>query len=276
MRNLREYHRPRTVDEALRLLCREGLRSKAISGSPALMDDWPADAEAIVDLADLPLAYIETDPSGLRLGGMTKLQEIVDSRAARCFASGTLANAARITTGSVLRNQLSLADTLLCEELNPDLAALLLALRTEVQLQRLGGPTTLPLADLYEDIDAGIERAILAEVFIPAPEPDTRVRRCRLSRTRADKALLTVAAATACVDGVIRNLQLAAAGIGLRPRRLLRMESLLAGLRAENSAISQALSDLPAQICLPENHIASGEYRSQALQVLVARAILGD
>ena len=68
MRNLRDYCRPRTIEEALRLLTREGVRSAVLSGGTRLAAESLDDVESVIDLGGLPLAYIRSDNSGLRIG----------------------------------------------------------------------------------------------------------------------------------------------------------------------------------------------------------------
>jgi CO/xanthine dehydrogenase FAD-binding subunit len=276
MRNLREYCRPQTLEEALRLLAREGLRSAVLSGGTRLLAASRDDVESVIDLGGLPLAYIQSDKSGLRLGGLIKLQEMIDAPAVAEFAGGALTDAARLTSTRLLRNQGTLAGTLLAQESSPELAALLLVLEAEVLMQRLEGSTTLPLADLYEDLDARIEGAILTEVFVPAPQPEARLQQRRVARTPSDRAILTVAALTLTIGGTINEARLAAAGIGLRPRRLREIESKLKGRRAEADDISVVLNRAIARVERPQDHIASADYRRSTLQVLIQRAILGN
>jgi CO/xanthine dehydrogenase FAD-binding subunit len=232
--------------------------------------------ESVIDLEDLPLTYIRADGSGLRLGALTKLQAMIDSPPAAGFAGGALADAARLTATRLLRNQGTLAGTLLAQDVSSELAVLLLVLEAEVLIQRLEGTTTLRLADLYEDLAAGVEGAILTEVFVPAPKPGTQIHRRRVARTPSDRAILTVAALTSTIDGTIKGARLAAAGIGLRPRRLREMESRLEGKMAQAEDISAVVSRAAVSIELPHDHIASDDYRRSALQVLIQRAVLGN
>jgi carbon-monoxide dehydrogenase medium subunit len=276
MRNLREYCHPQTVEEALRLLSREGVRSALLSGGIRLAAKSPDDVESVIDLEGLPLTYIQADSSGLRLGGLTKLQGMIESPVAAAFAGGALTDAARHTAPRLLRNQGTLAGTLLTHDAGSELAALLLVMEAEVLIQRLEGTTRLSLADLYEDLDAGTKGAILTEVFVPAPQPGAQIHSRRVARTPSDRPILTVAALTCTIDGTIKVVRLAVAGIGLRPSRLGETESRLKGKTAQPDTISAIVSRAIARIELPRNHIASDDYRRSALQVLIQRALLGN
>lgn len=247
-----------------------------LSGGTRLAAESRDDVESVIDLGSLPLACIQSDNSGLRIGALTKLQEMIDSPTVAGFANGALTDAARLTSTHILRNQGTLAGTLLAREVNSELAVPLLVLETEVLIQRLEGSTTLRLADLYEDLDAGIAGAILTEAFVPAPHPEARLHRCRVARTPSDRAILTVAALTSAIEGTIKEARLAVAGIGLHPRRLREIESKLKGRRVGADDISAVLGRAIARMELPQDHIASADYRRSMLQILIQRAILGN
>ena len=201
---------------------------------------------------------------------------MIDSPAVAGFADGALTDAARLTITRPLRNQATLAGTLLARDANSELVAPLLVLEAEVLIQRIEGSTTLRLADLYEDLDASIAGAILTEAFVPAPQPEARLHRCRVARTPSDRAILTVAALTFAIEGTIKEVRLAVAGSGLRPRRLGEIESKLKGKRAGASDISAVLGRAIARMELPQDHTASADYRRSMLQILIQRAILGN
>ncbi len=241
-----------------------------------LPDASSTGVDSLIDLSALPLSYVRLDDSGLRLGGLITLQEVIDSPSAATFADHTLAEAARLTSTSVLRNQDTLAGTLLDEEANPELAVLLLVLDSNAVLQKLGGSTTLPLAELRGDREAGIDGAILTEVFVPAPPPGARIQRCAAARTPLDQAILTVTALTLTVEGVFGEVRIAAGGIRYRPRRLPDLESELAGKRAEAEGVSGILNRVISHFAFPEDHVAGIEYRRHLLQILVLRALLAS
>ncbi len=271
----REYCRPRSVEEALLLLSRKGRHRLLLSRGSRLTDASSADADSLIDLGGLPLSYIRLDDSGLRLGGLMTLQEIIDSPSAATFADQTLAEAARTTSTSLLRNQDTLAGTLLDPEANPELAVLLLVLGSEALLHTLDGSATLSLADLYRKPEACIDCAILTEVFVPAPPPGAQIHRSATALTPSDQAILTVAALTLIAEGVFREARLAAGGIRYRPRRLSDLESELAAKRAEIESVSSILNRVIPRFDFPQDRVAGSEYRRHLLKVLALRALLG-
>ncbi len=276
MRNVREYFRPKTVDEALRLISRGDVRSRCLLGAALTSEDSPGEVESLIDLGNLGLGFVRPEGTGLRLGGMTGLQVLIESPEAASFASGALIDAARRTTSRLQRNQLSLTAALLSERCSRELAILLVLLEAEALIQRLDGTTTLPLGDLYADLEACIDGAILTELFVPGPPPGNQIHQCRVARTRADRAILAVAALTSLDAGRIRSARIAAGGISLKPARLGELEGVLVGLPAEMREVSSVVRHSLAPMTLPDDSIAGEDYRRSVLEALVVRALLGD
>jgi CO/xanthine dehydrogenase FAD-binding subunit len=274
MRNLREYHRPETLGEALYLLDRKDARVLPLAGGTQLTAEASSEVEAVVDLECLKLSYIESDDEGLRIGAMTPLSELVDSPVVRVFADGVLAEAARLTAGSLLRNQGRLAGALLVRTANADLPTVLLTLDAEVLIQRSEGSTQMPLAALYESLD--IRGSVLTEVRVPAPPAGARIRSFRVARSPADQAILTVAALTREVEGVLAECRVAAAGVGPGPKRLLKLESALAALEPATDIFRATVAREAGRLELPGDLLASAEYRRAVLPVLVRRAVTGN
>src|SRR5437879_5477539 len=96
--NLLEYNWAEDLDEALILLGRTDVKTVALAGGTHLLGRDDDTIQAVVDLRDLELAYIEEETrSGqpfLRIGAMTTLQTLADSPLLREVATGVLAQAA--------------------------------------------------------------------------------------------------------------------------------------------------------------------------------------
>lgn len=275
MKNLREYQRPSTVDEALSLLARKSPRSRPMAGGTDLIADAPQDIAAVVDLQNLPLAYIESEDNGLRLGALTRLATIAETPVIREFAGGVLADAARLSATSLLRNQSTLVGTLLSHIENGELPPALLVLNSELLIRRIDGLITLPLSRFYEDLNRYSEAAIITEVRVPKPPDNSVVRRHRVARTRTDQAILTVCALTRMANGRIAEARVAGAGLGPLPVRLTDVETALLGLPAAAAPVEAAAIEGIRSLSLPNDIMASAEYRRTVLTVLIRRAVTG-
>ena len=273
MANLREYHRPETIEHALQLLSREDLRAAPLGGGTQLAAESGRGLEAAIDLSALPLAYIAMDGAALRIGGLARLEELSKAPAVRAFADGLLADAARLTCTSLLRSQATVAGTILSPGANGELASALLVLDAETQLQTLEGPMTSSISHLLEK-PATCQRAILIEVRLPEPPFGSLIRRERIARTPADRSIVSVTVVAQMASGSIAACRIAAAGAGLRPMRLRNVETALAGAVARVDLIDSALKKEAALLELPDSPLASAEYRRAMLPVLISRAML--
>jgi len=275
IRKQQEYFRPETLENALQLLARPGVRSILIAGGTQVVAGVRPDIDALIDLAALPLDFIRTDRDSLRLGSMTRLHTICDSPELRAFGCGALPKTALHSGSGLLRNQGTLGGAVLTPRMAGELCAALLVLDAEVLIQRLEASITLPLAALYKEIDGGINGSILTEVRIPAPARDALFDCPRVSRSPAGPPILAVAALTRIQRETIVECRIAAVGAGPQPRRLPDLEVLLRGLSATPEPVLTAAAKATESLDLRDDMLASAEYRQAIFPVLTCRAVIG-
>ena len=81
-----EHINPSTLDEALAALGKYGPDARVNAGGTDLVgclrdEIWPDSPKMVINLKSIPgLRYIEEDQGGLRIGAMTTLTEIEQSR----------------------------------------------------------------------------------------------------------------------------------------------------------------------------------------------------
>src|SRR5512146_975449 len=125
MLNLSAIHKPTTIEDAVKLLQQPG--AVALAGGTALIASRRDDVTVAIDLSQLGLTYIREDQGRVVLGATTTPAELAESPILRALANGVSAQAAHKSAASVLRNQATLAGTLI-SELDGVLAVALLAL----------------------------------------------------------------------------------------------------------------------------------------------------
>ena len=150
--NLLEYNWAEDLDEALILLARTDVKTVPLAGGTSLLGRDDDTIQAVVDLRDLELAYINDEKTAngkalLRIGAMTTLQTLADSPLLREIATGVLARAAKASSASLLiRNSATLGGTLATgADSQADLLTALAVLDVEVVL-RSGSRTQIDLA----------------------------------------------------------------------------------------------------------------------------------
>lgn len=267
-----EYLRPQTLDEALTLLRRPGLRTVPLAGgawlTPRLRRDVDVPhplaepVDAVVDLADLALDGIdlEGEPGDgwLVLGATTTLTQIADSALCREMAGGILAQAAQREAPVNQRNVATLAGAALSAPSQSELLLALLALAAHAVVTA-GEPRAVPLDQLLADPAGHLAGALVTAVKIPWPATAVGGSLARVARTPADQPIV---AAAAVVDG--QHCRLAVGGVA--PNALLLR---LDGEADLETALNAALADLPAL----SDWQGSSDYRRAMAAVLSRRAL---
>ena len=232
-----EYHRPRTLPEALELL----QHGKALAGGTRLTREASRLA-SIVDLQALGLDRIEDQANEWVLGANLRLQALVDSEKGLPVA---LIAACRLEAGANLRNMATLAGTIMAANGRSALLTSLLALDTRVRLEPGGIAETLD--SLLERRRHDLAGGLIVEIRFAK---GVRLAYEQVARSPADRPI--ICAAVARVPGASR-LRMALGGFGERP-------IVVGDARAAETAYAKA-----------EDAWASAEYRSAVAGILVRR-----
>jgi len=252
-----EYHWAEHIDEALLLLGRLDTKTVPLAGGTYLLGQQDDTIQSVVDLRDLGLAYISEETRYLRIGAMTTLQSIADEPLLKEFATGLLAQAARVSSPSrLIRNSATIGGTIGAGIASQaDLLTALVAFDAEVvvrsgsktQVNLSGGTLDRPGLPLAGVVYKGKhERRIscstfslehrpnelIIEVDIPRPALSCGTSFMRISRTPGDVALLNVAAVVEIEDSMYKRVRLAFGGVNMEPIRLHAVEQQLEGQRA--------------------------------------------
>lgn len=266
------YYRPQSVAEALALLQSSTLRAVPLAGGsslvPQLRQDLPAtiagDVDAVVDLADLKLDYVElrSDDAGrqLCLGAMATLAGIAQDDACQELAGGLLGRAVRDDAPLNVRHAATIGGSIASGDPSSELLLALLALDAQAVIFD-SQERVLPLADVLADPATAIGRGLIGEVRIPWPASALCGGLERVARTPADQAIVAAAAVS---DGV--SSRVAIGGIADRPV-LLQLN------KAEE--LEPSLAALLPTLDTPDDFRGSGEYRRAMALVVAKRALAG-
>ncbi len=270
MLNLERVHKPSTLEQAIELLQRPG--TAAMAGGTALISGRRRDVHAVVDLSGLGLAYIRENNGGIAIGAMTALTDLDESPILRALADGVLAQAAHCSAASILRNQVTVAGTLITE---PDtvLAAALLALDAQVTI--VGKETrTVALGDFLAARQQLLPGALLTQVMLPLANPRGALE--TVSRTPSDKPIISVCTAAKVENGVARDVRIALGGVAETAVRASAAEAAVEGQALTDVAIEKAMGAFNASGLSPRGDFrGSVEYRREMARVLVRRALQG-
>jgi CO/xanthine dehydrogenase FAD-binding subunit len=251
-----EYNRPKTLEEALRLLARSEPVTVPLAGGSAL--NRPSQPPvAVVDLQALGLNTIRQSGNSLEVGATLTLQDMLEyASGANLAASGlqaTLKRAIEHEATYNLRQVASLAGTLVAAGGRSPFTTCMLALDAALTLQP--GDEPVGLGDLLPFRVERLRGRLITQVSIPV---NVRLAYEYVSRTPADQPIVCVALA-AWPAGRVR---LALGGYGSAPT--LAFDGMEAGGVdvAARSAYSQAADEW-----------ASAEYRQEIAGVLAKRCL---
>ncbi len=252
LRELTEYHKPATIDEAVKLLRRRKIRTRPIGGGTALVPDASPDVQAVVDLSNLGLSYVRSLESGLEIGATTTLQTLVDDVQVQAYAGGVLVKAILDTASRNTREAATLAGSIVASDGKSPLLAVLFALGAQLTVRSLREQTVA-----LEEFTPQANTLILS-VILPALPDDAHATYEKVARTPADLPIVCVAALKSA--DVTR---LALGGVG----------DQMVLIDADSPTIDEAVELAQASIDPPTDYFASSEYRREMIGVLVRRVL---
>jgi CO/xanthine dehydrogenase FAD-binding subunit len=267
MLNLKEIHKPTTLADAIKLLQQPG--AIALAGGTQLLAAKRDDVRAVVDLRALGLTYLRERDGAVVIGATTTLAEIAESPILRALANGVVAQAAQRSASSILRNQATIAGTLIAE---PDgvLAVALLALDARVTMA--GQETrTVAASELVKELRELGRTALVTEIVVPMTNPRTSLQ--IVARTPSDKPIVCVVASAQIENGIAREVRIALGGVGEIATRASAAEQAWEGQILNDAVIEQA-ARLASQDLSPRgDYRGSAEYRREMAIALTRRAV---
>jgi len=266
-RNITEYHRPKEVIEAIRLLARPDTLTVPLAGGSQLVASGRRDVQAVVDLRDLGLASMRREGEALRIGATTTLQALIDSPESAPAWNAELARVAGLTAARNLREQGTIAGTLVAAENNSPLAVMLLALDASLTIEP--GRKTVSLEEFLQKRASLLPASLITEVTIPLPHPGEAAAFEKVGRTPADLPIVCAAVRARLENAAVRDVRIGLGGVAATPVRAPRIEKMLEGRSPDRVAFDLAEDDVDP----PSDFMGSADYRREMAAVLVRRAV---
>lgn len=251
-----QYHRPKTVQEALELLA----RGIPLAGGTALVPDLKG-KQTVIDLQDLGLDGLKKTKKTILAGATIKLQTLLES--GETIPKALIA-VLHLQANLNLRNMATLGGTIMSGDGRSPLVTALLALGAEVQLEPGGEIKSLDHL-LDRRADAGFQN-LVTSIRIPR---GWRLAYDQVARAPHDRPIVCAAVAMPedeC-DGQVSRIVLG--GFGPRPLRVPDAEEAL----SEDRGIDAAVTAAREAYATADDDWASGEYRGHVAGVLVGRLL---
>lgn len=267
-----DYARPRSVEEASRLLGEAGDARVLAGGTDLLVEirNGLRAPELLVDVKSIDeLGRLEIGDSDFVIGACVPLNVIAEHRGIR-DALPALADAALSIGTYQLRNRATLVGNLCNASPAADSAPVLLTLDAAVSVSGPQGRRVVPIAELF----AGVKRTCLArgeiatDVRIPRPSPDTRTAFLKQQRIRGhDLAVVNVAASLSPGRNALR------VAVGSCAPTPVLLDPVDASADSLDALVERVVA-LAESATSPISDVrASAAYRRAVLPVLIRRSI---
>ena len=244
MSQLKAYHRPTSVNEALQLLGQPSVRTVVVAGGTSIVPRLDETVEAVVDLQAVGLTGLNADNQSLTAGAMVTLQTLVNSDE----TPPLLREAALYEGPNTFRHTGTVGGSIISANKESEFVAALLVFEAQVALQTLTGSKTLSLVDFLKDMPSALEGGLLTAVTIAT---GGETASARVARTPLDSPIVA-ALARRSASGSIR---LALCGVANLP------------------VLVDPASNIKAAVNPPADFRGSTEYRRQMAATLSRRVL---
>ena len=274
-----EYHRARSVEEAISLLDEYGDDAKLLAGGHSLIPLLKlrfAQPKHLIDVRKLPnLAGIREEAGAIVIGATTTHAQVERSTVAERWLP-MLAEAASQIGDPLVRNVGTVGGSLAHADPGADWPAVMLALNADFGVTGPRGARTIPADDFFLDIltTALGPAEILTEVRIPIPAARSGGAYAKFRHPASGYALIGVAAQLSLGAGkTISEARVAVTGVGTRATRARAAEQALAGKSGDNETIAAAARAINEGLEPRADAKGSVEYQQHLAAVYARRAI---
>ncbi len=273
-----EYHRPRTLQEAVALLAAKGEGAKVLAGGHSLLPLMKfrlARPAALIDLGRIPeLAGIREADGAIRIGPMATHASLAGSDLLRRRFTA-LSEAAGLIGDAQVRHRGTLGGGLAHADPAADYPAPVLAFEAEIRVVGPRGERGILATDFFVDMLTTALRPgeLIAEVRLPAPPAGSGSAYAKFPHPASRFAVAGVAAVITLEKGTVQRVRIGVTGAAARPSRATAAEVALAGGPATAERIAAAAAKAAQGLECLEDLVASPEYRAHLVCVMARRAL---
>jgi carbon-monoxide dehydrogenase medium subunit len=271
-----DYHRPESLDEALRLLA-ELDDAKVLAGGQSLIPVMKlrlAAPEHLVDINRVPgLDGIEESGGQLRFGALARHNQVASSDLVAKHP--LIAAAAPQIADPIVRNLGTMGGSLAHSDPAGDYGAVMLAAGASVVATSARGEREIPMTEFLVDVfTTSLEPdELLTEIRVPAPGARSGGTYLKLERKIGDFATVGAAVQLELSNGTIGRAGIALTGVGSTTVHATDAEASLAGAEPTEEAFAEA-GRLAATSTNPVSDVrGSAEYKRHVVEVYVTRGL---
>jgi carbon-monoxide dehydrogenase medium subunit len=275
-----DYHRPKTLDEALALL-RNNKDAHILAGGHSLLPAMKlrvSQPQVLVDIGRVQgLAGIVVGKEDVKIGALTTHAAVAASKELQKACPILPETAAQIGDTQV-RNRGTMGGSLSHSDPAADYPTVMAALEATLPAAGAGGTRDIPASQFFKDLftTALKEDEILTSISVPAYGTMPNMGGCYLKHRHpaSSYAVVGVAALVGLKDGKVSRASLAVGGATANPVRCSAAEQALAGKEPSEANIAAAAAQVAQALKSPMSDLyASSEFRLHLATVLARRAL---
>ena len=287
------YFAPTELDEALKLLAEFGEKVTVLAGGTDLipkLNHYELKPEVIVYIGGLGLSFINDEGEKLVIGSATTTTMLAKSDVVE-KKTGALAEAARLSGSSAIRNSATIGGNIVNASPAADLLTPLLAMDAQVKLVKVGSERMVSLEDFVTGPGQTVRQPdeLLTEIHVPVPNGP--VVFLKLGRRKAQTlSVANVAIQMLMKTGECKDARIILGAMSPTHVRCVKAEALLKscvlplaishyGQRSEASktldeaTIAQCAAQAVEETSPIDDQRATAWYRKRAAKALVADAL---
>ncbi len=276
LKNVKNYHYPGSLDEALSLHNRES-RSFFIAGGTALALSDSSRPTELIDVRRLGLdeLKLDRDRGELTVGATTSIQRIVESEAARNVLGGFLSESLEEIGSYPVRNAGSLGGSLVRPFPWSDVLPVLSVFDTSVTYYHNGEEGKRNFGNLYDsDFRSTLNDSVIKKITIDLPDEENSAASFnKFNRSEFDVAALNLACRITQQNGKVKEARMAVGARPMKARRAREVEEELAGEELGSDVAREAGRMAAGNVELNGDKKISGEYRETLVEKMVTEAI---
>lgn len=273
-----EYHAPRTLAEALKLLVKLKEARIMAGGTDLLVElkQGLVEAEALISLQNIKeLKKIEKKDQSLRLGAMVTPQEIISHPLIKQHFPA-LVEAAKSMASPQVRSLATIGGNIASAVPSADLPPTLIAAEASLELQCTESFREVNLLEFFTGPRLTIcrDEELLISILIPVIPPKTGISFLKFSLREANAlAVASVASRITLENEVISQASVVLGAVAPSPLLALKASELLEGKKPSPSLFEKAASIAKDEASPISDIRSSIWYRKELIQVLTRRSL---
>ncbi len=274
-----DYHRPSSLDEAIKLLTKHGGEAKVLSGGMSLLPTLKLRLGAFAHLVDINriagLDGIKEEGGALRIGAMTRQAALERSELVR-KKYPILGDAVPLIADPLVRNRGTVGGNVANGDPANDQPAIMIALGATLVARGPKGERTIAANKFYTGLyETALARdEILVEIRIPVPPAKSGGAYEKLKRKTGDFAVAATAVQlTLDAKGAVASCGIALTNAGPTPLEATDAMKFLAGKMPDAKNLAEAAKLAAAKASPSADHRGSIEYKKDMARVLTERAL---